>query len=144
MGVGQDIGYILLIPCVIGMLIGVMMLFGMGGAVAASSASGANEVRTRLEAKAVPSAVIEEVINSKPIPQDSLSTLSIEQNSAINDARMNLSASKVGTGAGAILGGGIAIFLIIGCFVGGLLGWLLVMKKKVLQCKLCSSVLAAS
>ena|ERR1035437_2274447 len=34
------------------------------------------------------------------------------------------------------------VYLLIGAafFVGGLLGWLLIMKKKVLQCNVCSAV----
>ncbi len=38
------------------------------------------------------------------------------------------------------LGGGIAIALGIAALVGGLLGWLLVMRKKVLKCSYCGSI----
>jgi type IV pilus assembly protein PilA len=44
----------------------------------------------------------------------------------------------------AVLGGGFAIALGVAAFVGGLLGWLLVMKKRVLQCSACSAVVNAS
>lgn len=40
-------------------------------------------------------------------------------------------------------GGGISVFLGMMSFVGGLLGWLLVMKKKVLQCTKCGVTVAA-
>ena len=39
---------------------------------------------------------------------------------------------------------GIAFFFAIGAFVGGLLGWLLIMKKKVLVCTHCSAAVPAS
>jgi len=48
-------------------------------------------------------------------------------------------------GAGvAVIGGGFAIFTGLVCFIGGLVGWLLVMKKRVLQCSVCSAVVNAS
>ena len=42
------------------------------------------------------------------------------------------------------LAGGVFIFLGLACLVGGLLGWLLIMRKKVLQCTYCGAVVAAS
>jgi drug/metabolite transporter (DMT)-like permease len=42
------------------------------------------------------------------------------------------------------LAGGIVIAIGIACFVGGLLGWLLVMRKRVLKCSLCGAVINAS
>lgn len=41
-------------------------------------------------------------------------------------------------------GSGIALFIGIACFVSGLIGWLLVMKKDVLQCDNCGAVVNAS
>ncbi len=38
----------------------------------------------------------------------------------------------------------ITVAVGIACFVGGLLGWLLVMRKRVLQCSYCSAVINAS
>lgn len=42
------------------------------------------------------------------------------------------------------IGSGLALIVAISSFVGGLLGWLLVMKKKVLQCSVCGAVVNAS
>jgi hypothetical protein len=42
------------------------------------------------------------------------------------------------------LGGVFAIYLGISSFVGGLLGWLLVMKRQVLQCTICGATINAS
>lgn len=44
----------------------------------------------------------------------------------------------------AIVTGGFAVIIGISSFVGGLLGWLLVMKKRVLQCSVCGAVVNAS
>ena len=46
--------------------------------------------------------------------------------------------------AAATVVGTVAIFFGVLSFVGGLLGWLLVMKKQVLQCTHCGAVIAAS
>jgi hypothetical protein len=44
--------------------------------------------------------------------------------------------------------GGISVIVsilgIVGSFVGGLLGWILIMKKTVLQCTNCQAVVNAS
>jgi len=44
----------------------------------------------------------------------------------------------------SVFGSGFAFALGITSFVGGLLGWLLVMRKRVLQCDLCGAVVNAS
>lgn len=138
------IGYILLIPCVIGMLFGALLLFASGSAGTAGSAAADKQTRTQLEAQAIPAPIIQKVVSLKPITEDDRSTLTSKQQSVVDEAKLSLSMGKVGAGAGAVIGGGLAIFLIISCFVGGLLGWLLIMKKKILQCNLCSAAVAAS
>lgn len=45
---------------------------------------------------------------------------------------------------GSSLATGMAFFLAVAGFVGGLLGWLLIMKKKVLRCMQCSATVQAS
>lgn len=54
------------------------------------------------------------------------------------------SAVKTGTDVARFIGSGFAIALGIASFVGGLLGWLLVMRKRVLQCSVCGAVVSAS
>jgi hypothetical protein len=43
-----------------------------------------------------------------------------------------------------IIGSSFAVFLAIASFVGGLLGWLLIMKKRVLQCPVCGATVGAA
>jgi hypothetical protein len=45
---------------------------------------------------------------------------------------------------GSVFGVGFAITFGVASFVGGLFGWLLVMKKQVLQCSDCGAVVSAS
>jgi hypothetical protein len=45
---------------------------------------------------------------------------------------------------GTAIAGGVSVVFGIISLVGGLLGWLLIMKKKILQCTNCGAVVAAS
>ncbi|MBI4828630.1 MAG: hypothetical protein HY804_07450 [Nitrospinae bacterium] len=59
---------------------------------------------------------------------------------AISQARDD---SAVGAGAvlGTTLGVGISLFIIISSLVGGLVGYLLIMKKKVFKCNQCGFIM---
>lgn len=59
-------------------------------------------------------------------------------------AIFSASATDVDTGAVTAVFGGISIFIFISSIVGDLLGWLLVMKKRVLQCSFCRAIVAVS
>jgi len=73
-----------------------------------------------------------------------MSQLTELQRQAVQQAKLELAAGTVGAGAGAALAGGASILFGVFSLVGGLLGWLLVMKKAVLQCNACGAVVAAS
>lgn len=60
-----------------------------------------------------------------------------------SESMMTAAGAGIGTAAagfGAIIG----IILTIGAFVSGLVGWLLIMKKKVLKCGSCSAIVDAA
>jgi hypothetical protein len=52
--------------------------------------------------------------------------------------------TDVAKGLFRIIGGSFALFWLVAFFVSGLIGWLLVMKKRVLQCRFCGAVVNAS
>lgn len=138
------IGYLFLIPSILGMLFGVFALFATGSAASGSGASIEKQARAKLQEAAIPEAMISSVVTSKPLGSTQLETLSQKQRSAILETQATMAASKIGAGAGSVIAGGLFIGLIIASFVGGLLGWLLIMKKWVLQCTTCSATVAAS
>ena len=72
------------------------------------------------------------------------SLLTLAQKEAVDKAVSSVTAVQTAAGAATVIGGGIGIFLAVIFFIGGLLGWLLVMKKKVLYCTNCSAVVPAS
>lgn len=141
------IGYIILIPSICGMLLGLFILLGAGLLGGAAATTTPDTVRPTITAELqkvnVPDDIIEKVINNQNIDEDR-KKLTPKQLMAIDTMKISLTATKVGAGAGAVVAGGFAIFFIVASFVSGLVGWLLVMKKKVLQCSACSAVVNAS
>lgn len=138
------IGYIILIPSILGMLSGVFLVFATGDAASDTAESLKIDARQQLATADIPAEVIEKVISREPLSETDHNLLSDEQSRAISDVRRSYSAGQLGTGAGAVIFGGFGLFVIIASFVGGLLGWLLVMKKGVLQCNRCKVVVATS
>ena len=138
------IGYILVIPSVLGILFGVIGLVGSGSA----GSSGMQKNRTRVEAElrtaSVPQAVIDK-LNTSPngLAVADTARLTGRQRSAIRDASLTLVASDAGTAIGTGLVAGASLFIMIASLVGGLLGWILIMKKRVLQCDRCGATVAA-
>ena len=137
------IGYILLIPSILGVLAGCMLFFVTGNATTNTTTEIEDQVRVEMQDAGVPDDVINAVLSSKSIALET-SGLTDTQRTAITDAQNSLAARSVGAGAAAFVAGGFAITLSIIAFVGGLLGWLLVMKKQVLECNYCGAVIAAS
>ncbi|HMO51779.1 MAG TPA: hypothetical protein PKE26_17265 [Kiritimatiellia bacterium] len=138
------IGYIFLIPSVFGILFGLVLLFGTGAATSESSQTMKQQIRNQLSSANIPSQLIDKVLNYEVITQSQRDALTQNQRITLESAEFSYKAGTVGTGAGAAIAGGFSIFVIFSSFIGGLLGWLLTMKKKVLQCGNCGAVVNAS
>ena len=146
------IGYILLIPSILGILVCIVVgLLSIGGGAAAGAASvdiAKRNARTRLEAIGVPASAVSATVDGRPLEEAEESGLTSRQRQAITEARQTIAhASSGGAAAGgllAIVGSGTSLCAAIGFFVNGLLGWLLTMKKTVLQCTACGTTVAAS
>ena len=102
------------------------------------------ETRTRLFAQDVPESVISKVIDGESISDVQLARLTAQQMSAVREAQLTVSGNRLGAGAGTACAGGFSIVIMIMSFVGGLVGWLLIMRKRVLQCTRCGAIVAAS
>jgi hypothetical protein len=61
------IGFILLIPSALGMVLGLLMLFLTSAAGAQTSATSEREIRARLVAQQIPDPIIREVVSSKAV-----------------------------------------------------------------------------
>lgn len=140
------IGFVLLVPSILGILFGGLMF---AAAMVGSSETKASDLeismaRMRLITNGVPNDIIEDVAVEKQIGELRLSRLTLAQRSAVREAELKIKSSKLGSGAATACGVGFSFMMIIGAFVGGLLGWLLIMRKSVLQCSRCGAVVAAS
>jgi hypothetical protein len=154
------IGFIFLIPSVIGMLIS---LFGILGSVAsagasasmnASSASSKREAISRMREAGVPRHVINAVLAGRTSEVDQWLHADIETNGRVTayqaepvrQAQRDIEPGVASLSLDGLLphlvGISSIVFGIIS-FVGGLFGWLLVMRKKVLQCAVCGAVVNA-
>lgn len=138
------IGYIFLIPSLLGILFGVLMMSVTGNVASETSIEIENEVREQMQSVGLSEEVVERVIAREPLSEDQNSLLTDQQARVIADAKLSYSAGQVGAGAGTALAGGFSILVIMFSFVSGLVGWLLIMKKKVLECERCNAVVAAS
>jgi hypothetical protein len=49
-----------------------------------------------------------------------------------------------GNGLGATVGGWMSLAIAVPSFIGGLLGWLLIMRKRILMCSACGATVTAS
>jgi hypothetical protein len=137
------IGFILLIPSVLGMLFGILMLVSTGAAHS-QRPSIDRETRTRLETQQIPEPVITQVAASKRIDEAQFAALTPEQQTAVRNAELSVGVGKVGPLGGAVVAGGLSVIVMVMSFVGGLLGWLLIMRKRILQCTRCGAVVPAS
>lgn len=61
-----------------------------------------------------------------------------------SDTPRRASVAPIASLGARVIGSGFLIAIGIASFVGGLLGWLLVMRKRVLQCDVCGAVVNAS
>lgn len=149
-GPAVTIGYILLIPSLVGIVIAILL--------AVSTLVGVSKVKAtphlspstlnRLDEARIPEEMKNQLRTGNPIPLERVQALPSEKRLPVDSANMELAAQSVGEAGGkAIAGGcGIGIAILIGglSFVSGLLGWLLVMKKTVLACNRCGAAVAAS
>src|SRR5262249_14188445 len=71
-----------------------------------------------------------------------------QQRTAVRNAQSSVSGpwpGKAKAGPGAfVVAGGLCLFVIVMSFVGALLGWILIMRKRVLPCTLFGAVVTAS
>ncbi|HZQ51338.1 MAG TPA: hypothetical protein VFB14_04025 [Bryobacteraceae bacterium] len=144
------IGFILLIPSVCGIAFAVLLIFG---SLSAAGVSGVQSSTLRRQAIAemrrndVPPSVIRAVLANPDLDADDLiSRLPMYQISWIKDAEAKLKrapATVIGGAGMALFGSGFAVIIGIGSFIGGLLGWLLVMRRRVLQCTVCGAAVDA-
>jgi hypothetical protein len=138
------IGYILLIPSILGMCIGLLLLFAAVGGTNEVAQENRNKSEKTLASANIPYPLIRKVVYAEKVEEVELSQLSPLQRETIKSVAIERDAGSVGSKLAGAAVSGVSVILIISSFVGGLLGWILVMKKMVLQCNNCRAVVQAS
>ncbi len=147
------IGYILLIPSVCGMAFCILSIISIELQPSQRYVSARDAAISEMRENDVPEEVILQVVahpDREPADYIAYPGIPMVQYSWVKDATEKLRAgSQVlisddnATRVGQALAERMFLFLGIAAFVSGLLGWLLVMKKRVLQCNICSAVINA-
>lgn len=172
------IGFILLIPSVLGVLVSAVMLIGVNAVSSRLHEQGYQDPEDAKFRKACKDAFLERQAhypdaNNVSAPQfcecvlstykanGSVDVRAASQTCAEQSANGTLqepdssiaafyedastqSAEEAGEGIARFIGSGFAVAVGVASFVGGLLGWLLVMRKRVLQCNVCGATINAS
>jgi len=138
------IGYILLVPSILGIITGIVA-FILTSTSVADVTSALNQTSSQILTNAgVPKDIIDTVNTGTTLSPDQLAKLTPQQKQAVDSATIGKSAACCGLGIVASLAGFGALGAALISFIGGLLGWILIMKKRVLQCHKCGAVVAAS
>lgn len=138
------IGYILLIPSILGILLSVLMFGSLQVAGSETMDTVRASVEESLREAGVPDDIIARVASGQDLTAADSSVLTAYQLATVAGAELGRAAGSAGAGLGVAVGAGIAVVIGVASLVGGLLGWLLVMRKRVLECDNCGAVLAAS
>lgn len=135
------IGYILLIPSAIGFAVGAIVL-ALTWMVAAGVIEPDHDLlvdtEVRLRRAKVPEDLIDRLKKGEQIADWREEHLNDDQRAAIREAEAENAASG---GGGCLAGCGTTTAITLGVLslVVGLIGWLLVMRKRVLVCSACSA-----
>lgn len=152
------IGFILLIPSILGIIFSALLFFGVVAAGGAGVGAGTHQAVANMRRHGIPEPIIAAVVAGQDRKAERMmddwplriggivvdAGVPWYQRNRVHAAEAELRTSQTAAGIGTVLGGSFAVFLGVCSFVGGLLGWLLVMRKRVLQCSLCSAVISAS
>ena len=124
---------------------GVALLgFLFTGAATVGSAQSLDEVMCQnLVDHGVPAPIASRVISGPPLTQKEREALTQDQRRRVEVMEQNRLQTRAATGVFALLGGGTSICLGSAGFIGLVLGFLLMLRKRVLQCGNCGAVVAA-
>lgn len=137
------IGWLFLLPSLLGVGCGACGLVTTGSASSQTSAQIDADYRSRLEKiEGLSSEKVEEIMAMTVVDEAALQAKGLTKAQARQADLAH--SSKIAGGAGAAIGGGLmaggSIFVMVASFVGGLLGWILILRKKVIACSHCNGV----
>ena len=137
------IGYIFLMPSLAGIALCLAFLLASWvGAFTYHSVSPAT--LEGLKDTHVPAELQQSLRAGEPATEAEMAHLTPDQRYHVQHANRDIEAAKLASGCFAACSTGIALIGAGLSFIGGLLGWLLVMRKRVLMCNFCRATVDAS
>jgi len=108
-----------------------------------TSTSEREKIRAQLVAHQIPDSIITRISSGESVSDAELISLSLtyDQRLAAADAQRAVAVQNIPGGSFLSIA---SILITVASFVGGLLGWLLIMRKRILQCTHCGAVVPAS
>jgi hypothetical protein len=142
-GPAVSIGYILLMPSLLGIVL--CLGFILATWIGAFAYPGvAPQTLQGLEDTNVPGELRQSLKAGHRATEAEMASLTSEQERQVQRANGDIEMSQLGSGCFAACGTGIALIGAVLSFMGGLFGWLLVMRKRVLMCNFCRATIDAS
>jgi hypothetical protein len=143
------LGFFLLIPCFL--LLCFALLFGALGMAATGSASvkvteqAKQDAITKLRAmEGIPPGVISNFQPTARVSDTSLTALEPPQREQVHQIQSSYDAqvagAAVGTGFAALFGGGLVIIMFVIAIPGLIIGFVLILRKKVWKCQTCGYI----
>jgi hypothetical protein len=143
------LGYCILVPCFLGFCL--TILFAIIGTAATGTAGmqatqqAKQEALVKLKAMdGLPSNVISSFETATNIPESSLNALEPGQRDQVQQIQSSYAAeitgATLGTGMAAIFGGGLLVVAFLITIPGQIIGFLLILRKKVWKCGHCGYV----
>ncbi|MCW8137312.1 MAG: hypothetical protein KIT58_00200 [Planctomycetota bacterium] len=137
------VGYLVGLPSLLGLAFAGMLMFATGKAATQTTDMLRAESLSILEERGVPAPVISRVLAGPPLSTEELDDLPDDHRAAVRAVDATRTGQSIGTGLGAMLGGGASLCAGSASAMGLLMGLLLTMKRRVLQCSKCGAVVAA-
>jgi hypothetical protein len=143
------LGYCILVPCFLGFCLTV--LFAIVGATATGKATADVSHQAKQDAivklkaiEGIPTSVISDFETNATFQEASLSALTPSQREQVQEVQTSYNAevagATIGTGVAATIGGGLMLVMFIITIPGQIIGFLLILRKKVWKCGQCGYV----
>lgn len=137
------IGWLFLIPSLLGVSCGACGLISTGSVTTEQVAQSADRYKGALrQIDGLSKNQVERIYEMESPSEESLKAMGLNPAQAreASVAHTSLVAGGAGTALGAGMMGGASVFVIVASFISGLLGYILILRKKVIACNRCNGI----
>jgi hypothetical protein len=138
------LGYVIGVPSGLGLILAGLLFLLTGSATASSSDTIRTSMAQDLVDRGLPAAVASRAVTGPPFSRAELERMPEDHQRMIELQRSAQLGADAGAGLFALMGGGASLCVGVSSLFGLLIGYLLTMTKRVLECTACGATLAAS